>query len=296
MHIKDWLNLFRWPNLLLVALTYLVVLLGLILPGTLPDFRVDEVRMSYIFLIGTLLTTVAGNIINDLFDQQTDQLNKPDKWIIGNKLTVGRAWQLYIGLLVVIIALGLWLWTKSGRIQFLSVYIVVNLLLYSYAKWLKSTVLWGNILISLLVASVAFLPWMAFDESSPVPLDYPYILMPFFGTLAFLSNLIREIIKDAEDMHGDEQVGIQTLATRYGIQTSLRIAGKLSLLILGIVIGYLVLTLIVKQAIPILTMLILSLASILLSILLFRSSRVDRLSLAIKIFMLLGVVSLLFLT
>jgi 4-hydroxybenzoate polyprenyltransferase len=95
------------------------------------------------------------------------------------------------------------------------------LFLWIYSYQLKRKPFVGNVLISLLTAISVYLP--AFLPNQPNR------LLMTFALFAFFVSLIREIIKDIEDMKGDGLFGCQTLPLIYGMRFTKK-------LIIGIVI------------------------------------------------------------
>lgn len=105
-----------------------------------------------ILILATICIAAAGNVINDIYDVETDFVNKPDKIIIGKSISEKTAYNLFIILNVIGVGLGYYLSQSVGRSGFFSIFVIISALLYVYASYLKQTFLIGNIIISLLVA------------------------------------------------------------------------------------------------------------------------------------------------
>ena len=133
---------------------------------------------------------------------------------------------------------------EQGQFAISILYVFVSLLLYWYARELKKSCLWGNLLVAFLCALVAGLVMVA--EGNVILLlekqhssAFTYVLEVFVGYMvfAFLSTLFREIIKDLEDVEGDQSVGARTLPIVAGQQTAKWVAG-FSALLLIFTLGY----------------------------------------------------------
>ncbi|WP_124981517.1 geranylgeranylglycerol-phosphate geranylgeranyltransferase [Nonlabens xiamenensis] len=217
--MKKYLNIIRWPNVLMTILTQLVVVYGLLVPSGIQLGLADW--QLFMLIASTALLTASGNIINDIYDVEIDQVNKPEKIIVGRHMSERHAFGLYIVFTSLAVVLGFVLANSLGKPVLASVFIVVAFLLYTYASSLKAMLLIGNILISLLVGLVVVITGVF--ELYPVISPETQGLFQFllarlleFAVLAFLINLIREWVKDCEDVNGDNKGGRTTIAIVLG--------------------------------------------------------------------------------
>lgn len=179
------------------------------------SFRLNALQIS-ILILATVCIAAAGNIINDIYDVETDFVNKPDNIIIGKSITEKTAYNLFIALNVIGVGLGYYLSLSVGRSGFFSIFVVISALLYMYASYLKQILLIGNIVVSLLVAMslivvgiFELLPTMTVENRQTLFTFFKIILD--YALFAFIINLIREIAKDIEDIDGDYKAGMKTL-------------------------------------------------------------------------------------
>ena len=229
---KNLLRLIRFPNLLMIALTQIVVEYSLIIPVLKYDQQEIQFPVFYfgLLVLSTVLIAAGGYIINDYSDVEMDKINKPDKVVVGKYLSLQETLNIYtaITLLGIIIALYLALQVQLYVLVFIQV--LVAGLLYFYAINYKRQLLIGNIIISLLSALTVILPFIyeAVAEAKQVSAIYIYCDIIFiYAGFSFITTLIREIIKDIEDMQGDQMVDCKTLPIVIGINYS-----KIILLIL----------------------------------------------------------------
>jgi len=198
-----------------------------------------------LLVLSTLCIAAAGNIINDIFDVETDLVNKPDKVIVGKVISEKKANNLFITLNVLGVIIGFYLAYLIGRNSFFSIFIIISILLYIYASYLKPILLIGNIVISILVGLsilivglFELLPVIT-PENQATQLAFLKIVMNY-SIFAFLINLVREIAKDIEDIDGDHKAKMNTLPIAIGRERATKVLFVMTLLPLLAVIYYLV--------------------------------------------------------
>ena len=147
-----------------------------------------------------------ANIINDLFDLNTDRINNPKKYF--KNLLLNNFILLAILLLLLITSLIL-AHTYFPQYAIFYLYLIFTLIIL-YTPYLKGIPLLGNIIISFILASVFIITELVLLNSFSGLLLYPVIL-------TFLLTLIREIIKDIDDLKGDVAAGINTFPVIYGL-------------------------------------------------------------------------------
>lgn len=168
--------------------------------------------------LSAALILAAGNVLNDVFDRETDRINSPERPVASGIVTQKHA---LIFSAILFIA-GILLASAVGPLA-LSVAVMASIVLIVYDSRLKSVPLAGN-------ASVAFLGGMAFVYGGIAGDCLKESLLPAF--LAAFLHFGREIIKDAEDIEGDRAAGITTAATIWGPVVSCRIAAAALLILI----------------------------------------------------------------
>lgn len=224
--VTDFFRLIRSSNLLMVAVTQLFAYYFLSRYIGLDDL----IEADFIMLIScTLLVAAAGYIINDYMDVKLDLVNKPGKVIIGQSISRRSAIKLHLVINVVALILAFILGKKVFLLVFVSA-----VLLWLYSQFLKKTYLAGNLLVALLTA-FTLLILMVFDT------EINHFAVLIFAAFAFLSTLIREIIKDAEDMRGDEKFKAKTLPIVLGVRKTKNVLLTLQLVLIVVVFVYITL-------------------------------------------------------
>lgn len=236
MHI---LNLIRYKNLLLIIFVQLLIRFALFEPFQV-DVRLNLLGYS-LLILATICIAAAGNIINDIYDIETDTVNKPEKVIIGKHISESFAFRLFIAFNIIGVAIGFYLSHSVGKSPFFSIFVLISVALYVYASYLKRTPFLGNILISLLVALSILIVGIfdlipAITESNQSTQMTIFKILLDYAVFAFLINLIRELIKDIEDIDGDHNAQMNTLPIILGRERARYIALAISIIpIIGVV-------------------------------------------------------------
>src|SRR5688572_18002076 len=131
------LKLTRFGNLLIIGFAQYCTAVFLIDHTTLKDFR------FFILSVSTLLIAAAGYIINDYYDVKIDYINKPERVIIGRKITRRYAILFHVVLSMLGIMLGVHLSWRIGAINIISVF-----LLWLYSNNLKRLPFIGNLTVA----------------------------------------------------------------------------------------------------------------------------------------------------
>lgn len=201
--MKNFIQLFlslRIKNLFFLSLIQLLILNYL---NTWTDFFWP----SLFFIISTFFSAAAGNLINDIFDFKIDQINRPGT----NKTGLfSFKTNIFFYILFTFICLSPWPFVKP---EFFFPALAVQVFLFIYSYKLKKYPLAGNLTVAIL-SSIAILPTIPIAENRT---QEQFIFIWFLGFFSFLSTLIREIIKDIEDIEGDRLENCNTLAISLGI-------------------------------------------------------------------------------
>lgn len=191
--------------------------------GTMPNIH----GLYFILLmVSSVIIAAAGYIINDYFDLNIDRINKPDKLVVGK--IISRRWVIFWHLFLSTtgVILGFYIDFKTN-VRFLGIanFICVALL-FLYSISLKKKVLSGNIVISSLTAWVILV--VSWCETSN--LLQPNLIASntekitrisfLYAGFAFVISLIREVVKDVEDIEGDRRYGCNTMPIAWGINVT----------------------------------------------------------------------------
>jgi 4-hydroxybenzoate polyprenyltransferase len=160
-----------------------------------------------ILAISTILIAAGGYAINDYYDVKIDLINKPERVVVGKTLS-RRSVLLFHSLNSMAgTALGFLLSWPIGLVNFSAAF-----LLWLYSNALKRMPFVGNFAValltgmSILVVNLLFTPLLT--------------LVVVYALFAFFMTLIREIIKDMEDLKGDDTFGCRTLPIIWGLRNT----------------------------------------------------------------------------
>jgi len=186
--------------------------------------------LSFTCLVfATIFIAAAGYIINDIYDIETDSVNKPNNVIVGKSISEDMANKLFIGFTIIGIILGTYVTWQIDKNSFAVLFLLVSALLYWYATSLKQTILIGNIVVSLLVAlsilivGIFEITPMITAESKDAYL-FMFQFLVDYALFAFLINFVRELVKDLEDVDGDYKAGYNTLPIAIGRDRASKLA------------------------------------------------------------------------
>jgi 4-hydroxybenzoate polyprenyltransferase len=228
----DFLKLIRAKNLLIVALSQYLIKYTLILPFSTAALNEFD---FFLLVLSTVLIAAAGYIINDYFDTHVDQLNHR-KVIVGNTIKRRVAMILHFAFSGIGVVIGFYLAWKIGHIKLGVINLFSSSALWFYSTHFKRQYLSGNLMISLLSALVLII--VGVYELIPQPdanSSIIFYIICFYAVFAFITTFIREVVKDMEDLEGDQKMGYNTFAIREGITKSKNVVSSISVLtILGI--------------------------------------------------------------
>ena len=233
--IGAFFKLVRWPNLLITALMMCLVYHCVM--------HFDSSAAFTLLVISMVLVQAGGYVINDIFDKDIDTINKPEKLIVGKVFAEKQCNVFYIALTIIGLGCALAASVMALGKHFLTIFacmVLLVCLLYSYSARYKKKLLIGNLIVSLSVAFAVFVPWlfeMLYVSQHDLLLVTLKPLMQIslrivliYTAFAFLTTLIREIVKDMEDVAGDEGLSCRTIPIVWGMKAAQIIVMTLCLL------------------------------------------------------------------
>ena len=244
-------QLIRGNNLIFIALTqYLFKYLIL-------DYQIHEHYISFsenamgtqrilflLLVISTLFVAAAGYVINDISDIKTDQINKPDKVLVGKVISEKQAKTLYYTLNIIGILLGFIVFYFLGKPSLVTIHLLTSMMLYLYATKHQCNGFLGNFFVSFSTALVVLTVWM-FSFYTLIISGSEYlladktsqILIYGYAGFAFVFTLLREWAKDLEDFKGDSATGCRSFMNKQGIEKGKKIIA-ISIVVSSLLIGY----------------------------------------------------------
>lgn len=238
-----FLKLIRYQNLLIIALFQGVFHFGFLKQQEGLLVALNDVEFI-LLIIATLCIAAAGYIINNIVNQETDNISKPNKVIVGKYISETRAYNYYIALNIVGVLIGFFIANIIFKESFAAIFIIIAFVLYLYATQFKQSLLAGNFLVSFLVAFSILLVGV-FDlypiitNESRKFLGILFQIIIDYAIFAFLLTFIREVVKDIEDYEGDLKTGMNTLPIYLGKEKTQKVVFGLSFIPLIALLYYL---------------------------------------------------------
>jgi 4-hydroxybenzoate polyprenyltransferase len=215
-------RLVRLPNLLMMLLCLVLVRAGLLEPER-PVATLLDARFG-ILALAALCVAAAGYIINDYYDVKIDAINRPERLVVGRVVNRRRAMLAHLLLSGAGVGLSGLLSPLLGVVNLGSA-----LLLWGYSVRFKRVALVGNVSIATLTAALVLLPELQLRTNTGS--------VWLYALAAFLLTVVREIVKDVEDMRGDAQHGCRTLPIVWGVARTKWVAGFFLACLLLLVAG-----------------------------------------------------------
>ncbi len=203
--LKNALLLSRVNNLIIIFFTqYLTAwclydrLSGTSLIMNLPFF---------VMVLSTIVIAASGYYINDYHDIKMDLINKPQKVIVGKHIKRRHVMMAHMILNSVGILMGAWVSLWIGLVNAIAAFI-----LWLYSSVLKKMPFVGNLTVAFLTSATLLMVNLFFCEHN--------LKVYVFSLFAFGINLIREVIKDIEDIKGDSSFGSHSLPVVMGLRVT----------------------------------------------------------------------------
>ncbi|MFT5278460.1 MAG: 4-hydroxybenzoate polyprenyltransferase [Bacteroidia bacterium] len=230
--LTAFFRLIRFTNLIIIALIIFLTRFCLVSP--LSDLMGIPACLTdlhwYLITLATVAIAASGNVINDIMDQDIDAINKPGRLIVGKMISENTSWNIFYGLTIIGLVSGIWVAELVSSDYHGMVFIFCSGSLWFYAQHFKGQFLIGNLTIALLGALVLLVPFFmeyrcTMDNETIAKavsnhggrITFPWQGFIFmFAGFSFVTTLIREIIKDMQDMDGDRNEGANTIPIALG--------------------------------------------------------------------------------
>lgn len=240
-YLNNIFKIIRWKNLVIISLSQIFIKFFFI------DFFIQKDQLLnenfVILLIVTILIAASGYIVNDIYDYNLDQINKPEKVVLGKFLKSRDAIIIYMMFNFLAIVLSIFLCMKIEQEIYILVFLLIIYCLWLYSKKLKKYKTIGNILIAFFISlSILNVPMFSYKNFLNDDRFFVFLIICIFSLLAFLINVKREIIKDIEDIEGDKIHKVKSLPIIFGTKKS-----KLVTIIIGIILMFAISSLITFQ-------------------------------------------------
>ncbi len=226
-------KLVRLPNLLIIILTQSLIRWMLISPLLqISGLSLQMTSLQFSLLVlATVFITAGGYAINDYFDRKIDTVNNPDEVVVGRSISLRNTMAIHLVLTALGVVLGI-LVAYLVHFIYLSLFFILGSgILWFYSTTYKRQAFIGNMIVAIITGMIPMLVWLfelpliyrnyhEFILDREINLMYIFKWVAGFSCFAFMLTLIREIIKDAEDIKGDTSFGRKTIPALLGMRVS----------------------------------------------------------------------------
>ena len=215
MALPSWLEIMRLKN---IALAIPTVFLGAWMAAP-TEISVENLTSAVMLAASVTAFMGAANTINDIKDYANDCVNHPHRILPSGRMSVVAA-QRFVSIaistsVIMLVAYSVLFYSENSSIPWATIIIWLGAMFltvsYETGPRTKDLGFLGNVSISLMVGLVIIFGATVTDNHLN-----PLIL--YIAATAILINLAREILKDCEDMSGDE--GRDTLPMRIGLENA----------------------------------------------------------------------------
>jgi 4-hydroxybenzoate polyprenyltransferase len=197
--VESFLRLTRAWNLLIIVFAQYFTAYFLAQADVLHDIKL------FLLSLSTVLIAAGGYVINDYYDVKIDYVNNPDRVVVGKTIHRRFAILLHVALSALGIFVGLFVSWKLAMVNVFSVSV-----LWFYSNLLKRLPFIGNLTVALLTGASIVVIILLYNTNT--------IMILIYALFSFFMTLVREIIKDMEDLKGDNTYGCKTLPIVWGIR------------------------------------------------------------------------------
>jgi len=222
----------RLPNLVIVVLIEFLLRYSILKPILFSDTSeyMTSLPEFIIFVITTLLLAIGGYVINDYFDIKIDQVNRPDQIVVSRIVAPRTAMKIHLAVNIVAVILGFYLAYRIHSIWFGLLFPCGAFFFWFYSARWKQLLIWKNLIVAFISALLIMLVLLfeffhlrlhpEYFSEVIGKLNGVFLIFLGYAGFAFLVSLFREVIKDIEDLQGDEQYGTRSLPSVFGIKWS----------------------------------------------------------------------------
>ena len=208
--VKNYLKSIRFVNLILLFLLFW----GLLIQHESKPFFSSVNLDSFLLSLSIILTTASGYLINNFFDFNSDAINGK------NQFYFSKSHYLISYIIHVLISFIFIFITDLSGAWIQLVFYCHSLVLF-YSVFLQHIPIIGNLSVAVLCGIVVYIPHILqtgfqWDNNFNLHEANAELLVIF----SMLFTLARELIKDVEDLKGDQKTNSNTIAVAFGVRTS----------------------------------------------------------------------------
>ncbi len=216
LKILSLISVVRGYNILILVIAqYLTSIF--ILAHELPVSRVLFDPNLFFLVLATASVVAAGYIINNFYDSEKDLINRPHKTMLDR--FVSQRTKLSVYFVLNLAGIFFASYVSFRAVVFFSIYIFV---IWLYSHRLKKILFLNNLVASILTITPFFAVFVYYKNFESVIFVH--------ATFLYLIIVMRELVKDLENMKGDLVQGYKTIPIVYGERLSKSLLSGLTIL------------------------------------------------------------------
>lgn len=219
LKVVSLFSVVRGYNIPVIILAQYLAAIFILAPEGMPKLRVFLDLNLLVLVLASSIAIASGYIINNFYDSEKDLINRPQKSMLDRLVSQTTKLYVYFTLNFIVVALSMFI---SWRVAlFYSVYIFF---IWFYSHKLKKIPMVGNITAAMLAVLPFFGILLYYAKQDRYEFQWHQLEIVFLhATFLFLLLLIREMIKDLENLTGDFAANYQTIPIVYGEKISKQI-------------------------------------------------------------------------
>ncbi|MCC8361141.1 geranylgeranylglycerol-phosphate geranylgeranyltransferase [Salinimicrobium sediminilitoris] len=206
LKILSFISVIRGYNILVLVIAQYLTSIFILAP----DHPMGEVLFDpnlFFMVLATASIVAAGYIINNFYDSEKDLINRPQKTMLDRFVSQRTKLSVYFILNLAGIFFASYLSFRA--VSFFAIYIFV---IWFYSHRLKKILFFNNLVASVITITPFFAVFLYYKNFDTVILVHAAFL--------YLIILMREPVKDLENMKGDIAQGYRTIPIVYGENAS----------------------------------------------------------------------------
>ena len=208
--VKNYLKSIRFVNLILLFLLFWGLLIQHESKPFFSSVNLDTLLLS----LSIILSTASGYLINNFFDFNSDAINGKNQFYFSKS-------HYLISYIIHVILSFFFIFISDLSGAWIQLVFYCHMLVLFYSVFLQHIPLIGNLAVAILCGIVVYIPHIllvGFQWNNNFNLqDSNSELLVIFS---MLFTLARELIKDVEDLQGDQKTNSNTIAVAFGVKTS----------------------------------------------------------------------------
>ena len=216
LKILSFISVVRGYNILVLVIAMYLTSIFILAP----EYPMREVLFDpnlFFMVLATASIVAAGYIINNFYDSEKDLINRPQKTMLDR--FVSQRTKLSVYFLLNLAGIFFASYLSFRAVVFFSIYIFA---IWFYSHRLKRILFLNNLVASVITITPFFAVFLYYR-------NFDFVIL-VHASFLYLMILMRELVKDLENMKGDMVQGYRTIPIMYGENLSKMLLSILAIL------------------------------------------------------------------